>query len=111
MSRFPDRVSYAATFSVGAFNDRGWRDGALRRLASSFGKGAVAVKIWKNVGMGLTDADGKFVMIDDDRFDPIIDFVAQRHVPIVGHLGEPRNCWLPLSAMNVKSDREYYEEH
>jgi hypothetical protein len=29
----------------------------------------------------------------------------------VGHLGEPKNCWLPLDSMTTQNDRRYFEEH
>ena len=33
------------------------------------------------------------------------------HIPLLGHQGEPRNCWLPLNAMTVKNDQEYFTSH
>ena len=50
-------------------------------------------------------------MIDDARFDPIFDYIESRNKTLVGHLGEPRNCWLPLESMTVDGDRGYYKEH
>jgi len=29
----------------------------------------------------------------------------------VAHIGEPRNCWLPLEEMTVNNDRKYFEEN
>ena len=69
------------------------------------------MKFWKNIGMDLKDAEGRFVAIDDSRFGALIDFITDQGVPIIGHVGEPRNCWLPLSNMTVKTDRAYYEGH
>jgi len=59
----------------------------------------------------LKDHSGQFATLEDKRLDPIIDFLERRHIPLIGHVGEPKNCWLPFSAMNVRSDREYYEQH
>jgi predicted TIM-barrel fold metal-dependent hydrolase len=30
---------------------------------------------------------------------------------VMGHLGEPKNCWLPLSEMTVNNDRRYFENN
>ena len=30
---------------------------------------------------------------------------------LLGHQGEPKNCWLPLDQMTVNSDREYFKAH
>ena len=38
----------------------------------------------------------------------MIDFIVKKGLPITGHLGEPRNCWLPLNEMTVRSDSEYF---
>jgi len=111
MKAFPDRLTYAATFSAARFNTPGWRDEALRHLEGSLARGAVAVKFWKNIGMELKDARGAFVAIDDASFDPLIEFITGQGAVIIGHVGEPRNCWLPLAQMTVRSDRAYYEEH
>ncbi len=41
-------------------------------LDAAFADGAVAVKVWKDIGMQQRDADGRAVMIDDPRFDPLL---------------------------------------
>ena len=40
--------------------------------------------------------------------DQAIEFIKSRNLPITGHLGEPRNCWLPLAEMTVRSDSSYF---
>ena len=42
------------------------------------------VKIYKVIGMSLKDKNGKLVMIDDARFDPIIDFIVKKQYPFSG---------------------------
>lgn len=107
---FPGRVAYAATFSVAGFGKSEWLQETTRHLAASFRRGAIAVKFWKNIGMELRDADNRFVMIDNPAFDPLITFITSRHVTMIGHLGEPKNSWLPLKEMTVSSDRAYYAQ-
>ena len=53
------------------------------------------LKIWKNIGMVEKDANGQLIMIDNPRFDPVIQYVISQNKTILGHLGEPQNCWLP----------------
>ncbi|RPH93598.1 MAG: amidohydrolase, partial [Calditrichaeota bacterium] len=38
-------------------------------------------------------------------------FIAEKEKAVIGHLGEPRNCWLPLEQMTVRSDSSYFAEH
>jgi predicted TIM-barrel fold metal-dependent hydrolase len=51
------------------------------------------------------------VMIADARFDPLLDWLTARGVPVLGHQGEPRNAWLPLEQMTIRGDREYFTGH
>ncbi len=54
------------------------------------------------------DKDGKLVMIDHPQFDPIFKHLTDPGIVVIGHLGEPRNCWLPLAEMTVNNDRNYF---
>ena len=65
-------------------------------LDAAFARGAVAVKIWKEVGIDIKDRNGKFILPDDPRFDPIYAHLAQRGKPLHAHLAEPIDAWLPL---------------
>jgi predicted TIM-barrel fold metal-dependent hydrolase len=109
--RYPGRVAFAATFSVEGFESPGWSAATLRDIDAAVAQGAVGVKIWKNIGMGLRDADGSYVMPDDARLEPIIAHLAAAHIVLLGHQAEPRNCWLPFEQMTVRSDRDYFREH
>ena len=105
---FPGNVYFASAFSVKNFNTPGWLNETLDYLKKSFDSGAIAVKIWKNIGMELKDPQGKFVMIDNPVFDTIIDFIEKNNITLIGHLGEPRNAWLPVEQMTVKGDKTYF---
>ena len=107
----PTVVAYAAAFSMHGWDEPGWQQHAIQELDAAFASGAVAVKVWKNIGMVFRDANGRLVMIDDPQFDPVFDFIRQRHKVLIGHLGEPRNCWLPIDEMTVNGDKEYFREH
>lgn len=104
----PGRVAYATSFSIRHFNDSGWLQQNTSYMQNSFAQGAVAVKIYKVIGMALRDKKGKLVMIDDARFDPLINFIERNNKTVVGHLGEPRNCWLPVDSMTIKGDKNYF---
>lgn len=107
----PDRFHFATTFSTAEWGRADWAANANSRLDEAAQRGAVAVKVWKNIGMSLRGADGKLVMIDDPGLDPVFAHVQERGLPLIGHLGEPRNCWLPLEEMTTNNDRSYFREH
>ena len=104
-------VNYASAFSLENFNDDNWSYDTITCLQNSFSKGAIAVKVWKNIGMKLRDKDNNFVMIDHPKFDPVFDFLVQNDIPLIGHLGEPKNCWAPVEKMTVQGDVIYFGAH
>jgi len=110
-SQFSGWVEYATSFTMEGWDGPGWTDRTLAYLDDSFARGAVAVKVWKNIGIEFKDKDGRFVMIDDPRFDRVFAHLERRGIPLVGHLGEPKNCWLPLEQMTVNNDRDYFRKH
>lgn len=109
--KHPGKVFFGPAF---LFDTAGWgTEEWSRKIITQLGKdletlGAVTVKIWKNIGMTHRDLSGRFIMADDPGLEPVISFIKSKGFPITGHLGEPRNCWLPLDQMTVSSDSNYF---
>jgi predicted TIM-barrel fold metal-dependent hydrolase len=103
------RVALATTFDPYKFADPDFAPRAIRQLNRDFAQGAVAVKVWKNVGMEIKRAGGAFVMPDDPIFEPIYKDIAAHHRTLVAHLAEPDSCWQPPNPQSP--DYSYYEEH
>lgn len=108
---FPGMLNYVTTFSMKNWDSPDWVKETLDYLKYSFENGAVAVKVWKNIGMEIKDKDGKFIQIDNPKFDPIFDFLSENNIPLLGHIGEPKNCWLPVEKMTVNNDKNYFKNH
>ena len=106
---YPGQMEFATTFEVKGWDQPDWAKNTIDSLKKSFSKGAKAVKIWKNIGMDLRDKNGKFVMVDDPRLDQVLDYLEQNNIPLIGHNGEPRDCWLPLDKMTFS--QSYYGAH
>jgi predicted TIM-barrel fold metal-dependent hydrolase len=107
----PGWMVHTTAFELTGWNKSDWLDKQMAYIKESLGRGAVALKVWKNIGMEFRDKDGKFVMIDNPRFDPIFDYLKDNDITLVGHIGEPRNCWLPLDQMTVNNDRDYFSKN
>jgi predicted TIM-barrel fold metal-dependent hydrolase len=107
----PWRFHFATTFAMAGWTQPGWAGTVNAGLARAVADGALAVKIWKNVGMVERDAAGKLLSIDDPVFDPVIAQIEALGVPLIAHQGEPHNCWLPLAEMTTDNDRTYFAEH
>jgi hypothetical protein len=113
VKKYPGKVFYGATFyfDTAGWGTNMWSQNVIKHLSNNISGGAVSVKLWKNIGMTERDKNGKFIMIDDEKIKPVIDFIISRNLPVTGHLGEPRNCWLPLSEMTVRGDSSYFAEN
>ncbi len=108
---YPGRLQYITSFDFKEWGGESFAQSAIDQIQRGLNNGAVGVKIWKNVGFDLHDEKVKFVMIDDPVFDPIFQYLIDNNILLVGHQGEPRNCWLPLEEMTVDSDRNYFKDH
>ncbi len=109
--KYPGRIQYITSFDFRDWGKVNFASGAIDQIKKGLANGAVGVKIWKDIGFELYDEKGKFVMIDNPVFDPIFEYLVENDILLIGHQGEPRNCWLPLEEMTVDSDRNYFKEH
>jgi len=107
----PNRFRFVTTFPISGSDEPDWTQKTIKLLQTSFREGAIGVKVWKNIGMEFRDKTGRFVMIDDPRFDPIFDYIASEGKTLTAHIGEPKDCWLPLDRMLSESNRRYYGAH
>ncbi|WP_162417505.1 amidohydrolase family protein [Cyclobacterium roseum] len=111
IGEFPNIVTYGTTFSLEGFNNSNWESKTLDYLEKSIARGAIAVKVWKNIGMELKNERDELAMITDPAFDSILQLLVEKDITLLGHLGEPKNTWLPLEEMTVQGDRDYFREN
>jgi predicted TIM-barrel fold metal-dependent hydrolase len=96
VKQHPDIFSFASTFDLAARNEPDYGARTAKALDATFADGAVMVKIWKEVGIELKRPDGSFLLPDDPVLDPVYAHLASRRKPLLAHLAEPREAWLPL---------------
>ncbi len=104
-------LNFITSFSCDSWHSNNWQKGVIEKIGKGIDQGARGVKVWKNIGMSLKDGAGKFVTINHPRFDPIFSFLEENDIVLLAHIGEPKNCWLPLDEMTVTSDRNYFSQH
>ena len=107
----PDRVNFLTAFTLVNWDSTTWSDQVIEQLASDFEQGALGIKLWKNIGMVYKDSADQFIMVDNPKFDPVIEYIIKQDKTVFAHIGEPKNCWLPLDQMTVNNDRNYFKEH
>jgi len=108
------RESGGSVFWAGGFDARQWsdKDFAARTIAKvndEFRHGAIALKIWKNIGMSLRTKEGRYVMPDDPAFQPVYQAVLKADRTLVAHLAEPNGAWMAIDDKNP--EKGFYGSH
>jgi hypothetical protein len=109
--KYPDLFAFWGTFSVDSFGRSDFAGATIDRIALCMKSGACGIKIWKNIGMSLLDKEGHYVMVDNPGFDKVFDYMEKQKIQLIAHLGEPKNCWLPVDQMTTANDKRYYQNH
>lgn len=108
-NRYPDRMAFASTFDLRRVFEPTYAAEVIGQLDRSFASGAVMTKIWKEVGLEVKTPAGEFLLPDDPVFDPIYAHLARRGIPLLAHLAEPLEAWLPLDPEGVHYS--YYSQN
>jgi Amidohydrolase len=101
-------ASLCTTFDPFRLSQPDFLKTTIDRFNQDFANGAIAVKVWKNVGMELKDSSGRYVMVDDPRLEPIFKDIAAHNRTLIAHQAEPDVAWIP----DPKAiDNSYYAKH
>jgi predicted TIM-barrel fold metal-dependent hydrolase len=80
----------------------GFGERLAHSLRRSLAAGARGLKVWKDLGLSLTDERGRLLLPDDQRLAPVWDVAAQEGVPVLIHTADPRAFFEPLDARNER---------
>lgn len=83
----------------------GWAGYARRTLARCASDGAVGLKVYKQLGLGVTLADGGLLRVDDPRLDVAFEAAGAHELPVLIHTGDPQAFFRPPT-----EDNERYAE-
>ena len=100
---FPRYYAWCTTFDLNGIRDPGWSDEVIEKLKRDFDHGALAVKVWKEIGMQLKDSGGNFIQVDDSMFDSIFNFIQaekKKQNPAVIKFKDPTAAQAILAAMD-----------
>ena len=75
---------------------------AASRLKEQASLGAQGVKIWKQFGLSVRDADGNLARVDDPRLDPIWQAADELGLPVLIHVADPVAFFDPLDPNNER---------
>ncbi len=72
------------------------------KLAKS--KGVSGLKFFKGFGLQYRNADGSFVKIDDERWDPIWQTCGELEIPVIMHTADPSGFFAPVNEFNERAE-------
>lgn len=102
---FEDFFLNFATVDVARFEDSDFEKHVYQTLKKHKENGVVGTKLWKNIGLGFKDKNGRYLMLDDPRLECIFKYSAEFGLPVTVHTADPPQFFLPIDEKN-----ERYEE-
>ncbi len=108
--KYPQLFWLCSSFIGVGIDEPDYAQRVIEQLTLEIEAGAKMVKVWKNFGMVTLDQSGRFIQIDNQRLQPIWDFLVSRDIPVMAHIGEPIQAWLPLDDPN-NPHYGYYNNH
>jgi predicted TIM-barrel fold metal-dependent hydrolase len=98
----PGRFIVFTNVDFEGIGDPNWAEKALQQLELDVQNGAKGLKIYKNLGMRLTDNQGKRVPVDDPRLDPVWQKCGELGIPVLIHSADPAPFWQPHDEHNER---------
>jgi uncharacterized protein len=99
--RYPDRFAVFANPSYDGIEDPDYPERTATQFQADIKAGAQGLKIFKNLGMYAFDPLGR-VRVDDPRLDPLWAKAGELGVPVLIHVGDPAQFWLPHDGSNER---------
>lgn len=100
--RYPERF---AVFYVPDFNrviEPGFGENSARELEEAVRNGAQGLKIYKELGLSVRDANGSLVHVDDRGLYPLWQAAGELDVPVMIHVADPHAFFQPLDRHNER---------
>jgi predicted TIM-barrel fold metal-dependent hydrolase len=108
---YKDRIITMARLNYDGINEPGWSQKMTGELERCFRAGAGGLKIAKELGLDLKNKDGSFIQCDDPRLDPIWELCAKYGKPIVHHVNDQVDRFLPIGPENERYEAGLWRDN
>jgi predicted TIM-barrel fold metal-dependent hydrolase len=99
-SAAPDRFSTIGWMDWSDLHRQGFFNRAVERLERLVEHGACGIKLWKDLGLTLREANGELLRVDDERLAPLFEKAGALGVPVMFHIADPDAFFLPVDRFN-----------
>jgi predicted TIM-barrel fold metal-dependent hydrolase len=103
------RLAWAAAIDPRGFEQPDFVSRTIAELDRWFKEGAIAVKVWKNIGMSIRAKSGAYLMPDNPALLDVYAAIQKAGRSVVAHLAEPTGAWLPIDEKNPEIN--YYKSN
>jgi predicted TIM-barrel fold metal-dependent hydrolase len=93
---------FCHTPDLSGIGTEGFERTILHGVHDAAGEGAAGIKIWKNLGLRLRDAEGRLLRVDDPRLDVLWDAASEAEMPVFIHVGDPKAFFQPRDSSNER---------
>jgi uncharacterized protein len=100
--RYPGRFVIFANVDFNGIGEPGWGERAAAQLEADVRNGAQGLKIFKQLGLDITDTNGQRVPVDDPRIDPVWAKAGELGIPVLIHSADPAMFWQPMDQFNER---------
>lgn len=98
---YENRIAIFTNVSFNGMDEPDWTENAVKQLEYDVAAGAKGLKIFKSLGLSVSDSKGR-VPIDDPRLDPIWAKCGELGIPILIHSADPKQFWEPFDEQNER---------
>jgi uncharacterized protein len=102
---YPGRFLVFTQIDWSKIDDPNFSAEMVEQLDDAVRRGALGLKVLKDLGLGVRDKSGKLVAVDDPRMDPIWEECGRLGIPVSIHVSDPEAFFHPVNNTN-----EHYEE-
>jgi hypothetical protein len=82
------------------FKNKNFTELCIRHFEEDLSKGALGLKITKELGLHFRNDDGSMIPVDDERLFPIWKRAGELGVPVLMHISDPVAFFLPIDEKN-----------
>jgi hypothetical protein len=106
ISKYPGRFAaftmseFARFEDMDIFANPNFVDLTIQNMEADFAKGALGLKLTKELGLHFKDTDGSVVPVDDERLDPIWKRAGELGKPVLIHVSDPIGFFQPIDKAN-----------
>lgn len=104
------RIAWASTIDAHRFEERHFTERAVAMVQQSFKDEALAVKIWKTVGMKIRGRDGRYLLPDDKTLLPVYEAIQKADRTLIVHIAEPNEAWAPELVGYWKNNPQWHAD-